>query len=97
VASRLTILYWQDIPSVVEARDASGAHKIELSTRFQELIDHVAMRKKLAGTDAYLEHWRKGRPARRDGDAQSVAQATADEIEARFEQIRGEELAKCRS
>lgn len=97
MASKLTILYWQDIPSVVEARDASGAHKIELSARFQELIDHVAMRKKLAGTDEYLTQWRKGRGRREDGDPRSVAEAAAAAIEARYDSIRDEEMEKCRA
>ena len=58
--ARVTILYWQEIPSVVEARDRSGRHKIELSQRFQELIDLVAMKMKMVGTDAYLLQWNKG-------------------------------------
>ena len=93
--ARVTILYWQEIPSVVEARGRSGRHKIELSSRFQELIDLVAMKKKLAGTDDYLVQWRKGRPEERDGDPETVAKAVAEEIEARYDAIRAEEIAKC--
>ena len=44
--AKVTILYWKDIPSVVEARDADGVHKELLSERFQELIDLIAMKKK---------------------------------------------------
>ena len=95
--ARVTILNWQEIPSVVEARDRSGRHKIELSRRFQELIDLVAMKKKLAGTDEYLIQWNKGDPTEREGDPESVARAVADELEGRFEAIRAEELAKCKS
>ena len=93
--AKVTILYWQEIPSVVEARDRSGRHKIELSQRFQELIDLVAMKKKMAGTDEYLIQWNKGRPEEHDGDAETAVKAVADEIEARYEAIRKEELAKC--
>ena len=93
--AKVTILYWQEIPSVVEARGRSGRHKIELSARFQELIDLVAMKKKLAGTDEYLVQWRKGRPEERDGDAEAVARAVAEAIESRYEAIRAEEIAKC--
>ena len=93
--ARVTILYWQEIPSVVEARDRSGRHKIELSQRFQELIDLVAMKKKLAGTDEYLIQWNKGAPEEQEGDPESVAKAVAEDIEGRYAEIRAEELAKC--
>ena len=93
--ARVTILYWQEIPSVVDARDRSGRHKIELSQRFQELIDLVAMKKKMAGTDEYLIQWNKGAPKEREGDPETVARAVAEDIEARYAAIRAEELAKC--
>ena len=95
--AKVTILYWQEIPSVVEARDRSGRHKIELSSRFQELIDLIAMKKKLAGTDEYLEQWRKGRPEEHEGGAEAAARGVAEAIESRYEAIRDEEIAKCRA
>jgi hypothetical protein len=88
------ILYWQDIPSVIEAKDGSAIHKIQLSQRFQELIDAVAMRKGLAGTDAYLEEWRRGEPVERDGSAEQVANAVREELEAQFEALKASALAK---
>lgn len=82
------ILYWHQIPSVVEATDDQGnRHKEELSARFQELIDSIAMRKKLVGTDAYLEGWRRGRRQKRDGQAIEVAKMVAAELEATFDEI----------
>ncbi len=93
--AKVTILYWQEIPSVVEARDRNGRHKIELSQRFQELIDLVAMKKKLAGTDEYLVQWRKGRPEEHEGEAEAVAKTVAEGLESRYEAIRAEEIAKC--
>ena len=93
--ARVTILYWQEIPSVVEARDRSGRHKIELSQRFQELIDLVAMKKKMVGTDEYLIQWNKGAPTEHDSDSEAAAKAVAEDIEARYDAIRAEELAKC--
>ena len=92
--AKVTILYWQDIPSVVEARDENGVHKELLSQRFQELIDLVAMKKNLAGTDEYLMHWSKGRPTEVEGVAKEVAIAIKDEYEAKYKEIRKEELAK---
>jgi hypothetical protein len=79
-----SILYWQDIPSVVEAKDENGVHKLELEPKFQALIDLVAMRKELAGTDAYLEEWRRGKRLARDGTAEEVAIAVKAELEADF-------------
>ena len=71
--AKVTVLYWQDIPSVVEARDPGGRHKIELSQRFQELIDLIAMKKKVMGTDEYLNYWSKGPSEDHDGDAATAA------------------------
>ena len=88
-----TIVYWQDIPSVVEASDGEGRKKIQLSDRFQLLIDAVAMRKNLVGTDAYIEEWKRGRKQTRDGGAEDVAQAVAAELEAEFDSIRSTALA----
>ncbi len=86
--AKVQILRWQEIPSMVEARDEGGAKKIQLSEKFQALIDEAAMRRKLAGTDAYLEEWNKSKPEERDGAAADVVKQVADEIESRFIEIR---------
>jgi CTP synthase (UTP-ammonia lyase) len=94
--AKIQILCWEEIPSVVEAKESRTVHKEPLSARFQELIDWVAMRKKLAGTDAYLEQWNKTPAEERPGSAKEVATAVAAEIEARYEQIRADALSRCR-
>ena len=86
--AKVQILRWQEIPSVVEARDGSDVKKIQLSQKFQALIDEVAMRKELAGTDSYLEEWNKSAVEERDGNAATVVQEVADELEGRFADIR---------
>jgi hypothetical protein len=86
--AKYQILYWQDLPSLVDASDDTGHHKIELSPRFQALIDHVAMESGLAGTDAYLEEWKRGASEERDGSAEEVAKAIAEEFESQFEDIK---------
>ena len=91
--ARCSILSWQEIPSVVEARDDGGVHKVELGAQFQELIDMIAMRRGLAGTDEYLTGWRRERHPERDGDPRSVAEALAAETEARYDAIRAAALA----
>ncbi|HRY06765.1 MAG TPA: virulence factor [Hyphomicrobiaceae bacterium] len=86
--TKVTVLCWQEIPSVVEAKDEHGTKKVPLSQRFVELIDMIAMRRGLAGSDDYLMQWQKeGRPDR-DGAAADVAAAIAQEIEAKFDEIR---------
>ena len=87
------ILYWQDIPSVVEARDAAGTARVQLNQRFQDLIDAVAMKEKLAGTDAYLDQWEKGAVETREGTAGEVARAVAAELEAGYSVLKARKLA----
>lgn len=86
--AKYRILYWQDIPSVVEARDGNGTRKVQLSQRFQALIDSVAMHRGLAGTDEYLEAWRRGARTEREGSAEAVAGAVAAELEVQFTAIK---------
>ena len=88
------ILYWQEIPSFVEARDGDEIKKVQLSDRFQALIDGAAMRRKIAGTDGYLEEWKKGKKVEQDGNVEDIANTVAQEIEDRFAEIRDEALAK---
>lgn len=90
--AKWNLLCWQEIPSLVEAKDDDGTHKIQLSDRFQELIDMAAMRRKLAGTDQYLMEWCKTSTEERDGSAVQVAEAVAAEVEARFDDIKAEAI-----
>lgn len=94
---RCQIVYWQQIPSLVEVRKGRKvAHKEMLSERFQALIDTVAMKTGLEGTDAYLEQWRK-EPAdveiAESDDAQSLATRVAQGIEDDFRAIRDKAMA----
>lgn len=86
--ARYQILSWNEIPSVVEARDETETVKLQLSDRFQWLIDAVAMRLGLAGTDAYLDQWDHGQEEVRPGSAREVAQSVATELEGRFAEFR---------
>ncbi len=86
--AKYSIMYWQEIPSLVEARAGRDKAKRQLSERFQELIDMAAMRRKLDGSDDYLLHWRKGDWQERDGSADQVVSAVGAEIEAEFESIK---------
>ncbi len=95
--AKVTVLYWKDIPSVVEARDGSNVHKEMMSEKFQALIDQIAMKTELAGTDEYLMQWHKGRPREVEGTAEEATAAVREEYESRFKEIRREELDKASS
>ncbi len=95
--AKITLLCWQEIPSAVEARDANGVEKVQLSQRFLELIDMIAMRRQLAGTDDYLMQWRKEKHADREGSAADAAHAVASEVEARYEEIKALALQALRN
>ena len=82
------IVYWQDIPSFVQATEGPERVKLELSERFQLLIDAVAMRLGLVGADEYLDQWHHGDDENRPGSAREVAQAVVAELEGRFEEFQ---------
>ena len=74
--TRVQVLYWQDIPSVVRAGDV----KRELPEWFQQEIDRVAMAQGLVGSDAYLEAWEWRELEPREGNAAEVADAVEAEL-----------------
>lgn len=78
------ILYWQDIPSQVKAWDDFDETKTELSPRFMERIDQRAQALGLTESDDYLSHWKWGEELERPGEAEDVAAAVKDELEAQF-------------
>jgi uncharacterized membrane protein len=92
--AKYTILNWQDLPSLVEAKDDEGTHKIQLSQRFQALIDHVAMESGLMGSDAYLDAWTKTDVQEREGTAEEVAKIVVEEVEAQFSDIMAAHTSK---
>ena len=92
--AKYRIMYWQEIPSVVEAREGREKAKTQLSLRFQELIDLIAMRRKLDGADEYLLHWSKGDWQTCEGSAESAVKRVAGELEAEYETIKAAALEK---
>ena len=73
---------WAEIPSLVTARDGvGGTAKVELPQRFQEAIDDAAMRRGMAGSDAYLEQWHHDDWRDADGSADEVAGRIAAELD----------------
>ena len=90
--TRVKVLYWKDIPSVVEARDKTGTKKVQLSLKFMELIDLIAMRQGLVGSDDYLSHWNKKPQNSSELSAEEAAQQVADLLESDYDEIRNNAL-----
>lgn len=89
------VTYWQDFPSLVTAREGRrNRHSVNLSQRFQAIIDEAAMRAGLIGTDEYLEQWRRSEWRTRDGSPEEVAEAIAAEIESEFSNERLRQLLR---
>jgi hypothetical protein len=78
------IIAWKDIPAAVEAHDGGEQVTLQLSERFQALIDSVAMQLGVHEQDAYLEHWGALDGGERAGTAREVADAVAADLEDRF-------------
>ena len=85
--ARYRIVHWKDIPSMVEAAEGSLTAQRQLSQKFQDLIDALAMRANATGEDAYLEGWGQGEWQERPGSPDEVAGAVAEELEAGFQAL----------
>ena len=91
--AKLTTVYWRDIPAQVIAKERRDTAKIVLTERFAEAIDKAAMRAKMAGTDAYLEQWRR-EVVNCSHDLQAVADAAAKNFEQEFDDEKLEAYVK---
>ena len=88
------IVEWKGIPSSVEAEDGAGSVIVQLSERFQLLIDSVAMQLGLSDSEAYIELWSRGELRDRPGTAREVADAVAADLESRFTEFIATAFAK---
>ncbi len=82
----LVILSWRDIPAQVVVKAGRRSAKRELSKRFIEAIDRVAMREGAVGTDIYLEQWRRSDPTPCGDDLEAEAAAAAERLERDYDQ-----------
>jgi hypothetical protein len=79
--TRVQILFWQNIPSLVKAVADDGTEaRRQLPERYQQEIDRAAMEQGLSESDAYLEQWRWSEPEERDGPPAEVAAAVEAEL-----------------
>ena len=89
--AKLTTVYWRDIPAQVIAKERRDTAKVVLSERFAEAIDKAAMRAQMAGTDAYLEQWRR-EVVNCGKDLQAVVDEAAKALEKAYDDARLESL-----
>ena len=82
--AQLIIISWRDIPAQVLVKRGREVAKVQLSHRFQEAVDRAAMRAGKGSSDAYLADWQRSAPRACGDDLQSVADAEAAAIEARY-------------
>ena len=90
--TKIFVLSWQDIPTVIEARDSNGIEKVELSKKFSELIDLIAMKKGMVGTDDYLRDWKKKRLPSTEKKAKQVVMEMSEYFESKYEDIKSNAL-----
>jgi hypothetical protein len=76
------VMYWQEIPSQIRAEDDGGEVSLPLDPKFADLIDRLAMKRGLMGSDDFLAEWHWGEEQDRDGSAQEVAETVKAELEA---------------
>ena len=81
--SKLTIIYWRDIPAQVIGQQGRKRHKQVLPERFAVAIDRAAMRAGKGSSNAYLEEWRRERrPC--DGDVETAMNEEVARLETLF-------------
>lgn len=85
--ARYRIVHWKEIPSLVEATDGDRTARHQLTQKFQDLIDALAMRESATEGDAYLEGWGQGPWLERAGSPDEVAGAVAADIEDGFQAL----------
>jgi hypothetical protein len=83
--ARYRILAWREIPTQVQATDATGAvAKRPMPRWFMQEISRITMREGIAGTDEYLAEFDWSEDTVRDGTAAEVADAVSAELCARW-------------
>ena len=89
------IMYWRDIPSMVTAKQGRKRGKVMLADRFQHAIDRAAMRAKKAGSDSYIEEWRRDvTEVESDLSLQEFAEFAATQLDAEYDDARLTEIVK---
>lgn len=90
--SKVTIIYWRDIPAQVTARVGRKNVQKELSPRFMAAIDEAAMKSGATNSDAYLEGWRKITTVDPSENLDLIVENTTVQIEKYFNKGRIKKL-----
>jgi hypothetical protein len=81
--SKLTTIFWRDIPAQVIGQQGRKRTKQELDRRFAVAIDRAAMRAGKGSSDLYLEEWRlESRPV--EGDVELAVKEEVARLESEF-------------
>lgn len=94
LAIRYQIVYWRDIPAQIKIRDGRKRKGRPLSDRFGQAIDQAAMLAGLTGSDDYLAQWHTTEWQEYDGDAETLAETLAAELEEAYSFDRLNTVAK---
>lgn len=75
------VLYWQDIPCSVRA-EAGRRQRVsrQLPEIYMAVVDAIAMKEGLTGSDAYQEQFHWAEAEARDGSPEAVADAVVAEL-----------------
>ena len=93
--AELQIVWWRDIPASVQVRAGRRNKAVrELPAHFADAIDMAAMRAGMAGTDDYLDQWRRGEAVEVGDDLDAEAEAAVADIVARYPKDRVVALAR---
>jgi len=79
------VLYWKEIPAQVRVFDGRRPLSKQLPARFQEIIDRVAMKEGLHGSDAYLDQWGWTEKLEREGEPSCLLETLARELEEAYD------------
>lgn len=84
----VTIVYWRDIPAQVIVGKGRRGSKVQLSERFEQAIDRVAMKVGAKDQDAYLADWRKVDSGEIEGEPDRIAAEQAARLEAEYDSAK---------
>ncbi len=91
---RYQIIFWRDIPSQIKIRNGRERLSKQLSARFQAAIHRAAFRAKAISGEAYMEAWRSSGWLEREGDANAIAGELLQELEAKYDSDKLDQLAR---
>ena len=81
----VTVVYWRDIPAQVIVGKGRRGSKVQLTERFEQAIDRVAMKIGAKEADAYMAEWHKAAAYEVDGEPDAIAAAEAARLEAEID------------